>query len=107
MQNTIKKIIEMDKDARRLTDEARERRAGSATAADCKRREVFDSYLLMARNRVDTIRKVETRSVEEQIAAINSASEDRARVLRDRFKSEGAAWVEELVLDVTQGDDLK
>ena len=107
MQDMIKKIIEIDKEARRLNDEALERRAGAAQAAAAKRSEVYENYLHMARNRVETIRKVEMQSVDEQIKAIDSRSSEASARMRRELETNRQQWVEEIVAAVTEGDDLK
>ena len=107
MQKMIKKIIEMDKEARRLTDEARQRKAGSTEAAAEKRREVFDGYLQMASNRVDTIRKVEMESAGEQIKAIDQRYELAAQTMRRKAEDNRERWISEIVAAVTEGDDSR
>jgi len=105
MQNMIKKLIEMDKEARRLTDEARQRKAGSAQAAAQKREEVFEGYLSMASNRVETIRKVEMESAAEQIKAIDQQAEAAAAAMRSRFEANREQWIDRIVAAVTEGED--
>ncbi|MBE6760422.1 MAG: hypothetical protein E7554_10145 [Ruminococcaceae bacterium] len=106
MQDMIKKIIEMDKEARRLNDEALQRRADAAQAAAAKRTEVYDNYLLMARNRVETIRKVEMQSVDEQLRAIDDRSAEVSARLQEQLDANRRRWVDEIVAAVTEGDDL-
>jgi len=107
MQDMIKRIIEMDKEARRLNDEALQRRADAAQAAAAKRSEVYDNYLLMARNRVETIRKVEMQSVGEQLRAIDDRSAAVSARLQEQLRANRQSWVEQIVAAVTEGDDLK
>lgn len=106
MQDMIKKIIEMDKEARRLNDEALQRRAGAAQAAAAKRSEVYENYLLMARNRVETIRKVEMQNAGEQIAVIEKRGEEAAARLREQYSANRQRWVDDIVAAVTEGEDL-
>ncbi len=105
MQEMIKKLIEMDKEARRLTDEARQRKAGSAEAAAEKRREVFDGYLQMASNRVDTIRKVEMENAGEQVKAIDERCRKAEEAMRQRAEANREQWISRIVAAVTEGDD--
>jgi len=102
MQDMIKKLIEMDKEARRLTDEARQRKAGSTEAAAEKRREVFDGYLQMASNRVDTIRKVEMESAGEQIKAINQRYQAAEEAMRKQAEASRESWISQIVAAVTE-----
>ena len=104
MQQMIKKLIEMDKEARRLTDEARQRKAGSAEAAAQKRREVFDGYLGMASNRVDTIRRVEMESAAEQAQAIDRRCEAAVAAMRAKAEACSEEWISAIVAAVTEGD---
>jgi len=55
-QEIIRKIIDMDKAAREATHDALERRTRTAHAAEKKKKEVTDTFISMARNRVDVIR---------------------------------------------------
>lgn len=107
MQDMIKKIIQMDKDARRLKEEALQRKADSAQAAAAKRQEVFDNYLLMARNRVETIRNVEMQSADEQAKVIDERSREAAEKLRSRLEESREQWVTAIVAAVTEGEDLQ
>lgn len=107
MQDMIRKIIEMDKDARRLTDEARQLKANAAEAAAEKRREVFENYLNMAHNRVDTIRRVEMESANELIQDIDRRTEAASAAMRERAEACREGWIAEIVAAVTEGDDLK
>ena len=107
MQNMIKKLIEMDKEARRLTDEARQRKAGSAEAAEQKRREVFDGYLQMASNRVDTVRKVEMESADEQIKEIDRRCEEASAAMRSEAAANREQWIASIVAAVTEGEENK
>ncbi len=106
MQDMIKKIIEMDKEARRLNDEALQRRADAAQAAAAKRSEVYENHLIMARNRVETIRKVEMQSVGEQLKAIDDRGAEISERLRQQTEANRQRWVDEIVAAVTEGDDL-
>lgn len=105
MQEMIKKLIEMDKEARRLTDEARQRKAGSTEAAARKRREVFDGYLWMASNRVDTIRKVEMENADEQAKAIDERCRKAEEAMRECAQANRERWISQIVAAVTEGDD--
>ena len=106
MQDMIKKIIEMDKEARRLNDEALQRRADAAKAASAKRSEVYENHLIMARNRVETIRKVEMQSLDEQLRAIDDRSAAVSARLQEQLAENRQRWVDEIVAAVTEGDDL-
>lgn len=105
MQKMIKKLIEMDKEARRLTDEARQRKAHSTEVAAEKRREVYDGYLSMASNRVDTVRRVEMESAAEQISQIDLRTDAAVAAMREKLENRREQWVSGIVAAVTEGED--
>lgn len=104
--NTIvRRIIEMDKEARRLTDEARRRRAGSASAVGQKKQEVSENYLSMARKRVDDIRKSEMSDAQEQWSELEKRNGQTAKELEDLYQKKHVQWVESIVDRVLSEDD--
>ena len=105
MNDTIRRIIEMDKEARRLTDEARRRRAGSAEAVGQKKQEVSDNYLAMARQRVDAIRSSELRDAEQQWQAMEKQYAAAGERLEKCYEDHHEQWVSDIVDRVLSGDD--
>lgn len=107
MDNTtiVRRIIEMDKEARRLTDEARRRRAGSASAADRKKQEVSENYLSMARKRVDDIRRSEMNDAQEQWEELEKRCALTAEKLEELYKKKRSEWVGSIVERVLSEDD--
>lgn len=101
----IRKIIEQDKEARRLTDEAKARREGSARAIEQKKAEVSENFLTMARKRVDTIRTAEMRDAAEQWAVIEARYSGISRRLSDTYMENGQRWVDEICARVIDLDD--
>lgn len=95
----------MDKEARRLTDEARRRRAGSADAVGQKKQEVSENYLLMARRRVDDIRTSEMNDAEEQWAAMEKQYSAISGRLDRCYNDHREQWVSSIVERVLSGDD--
>ena len=104
--NTIvRRIVEMDKEARRLTEEARRRRAGTASAAGRKRQEVSDNYLSMARKRIDDIRGSEMSDAQEQWERMEKQLEQTARGLEELYERKAEEWVDSIVERALSGDE--
>lgn len=95
----------MDKEARRLTDEARRRRAGSADAVGQKKQEVSENYLLMARRRVDDIRTSEMNDAEKQWADMEKQYSAVSARLDKCYADHREQWVGSIVERVLSGDD--
>ncbi len=105
MQEMIRQIVEMDKNARRLTAEARERRAGSAQAIEQKKKEVSENYLSMARKRIDVIRGTE---MADAAAEWEQREREQAQIsarLNECYEKNREQWVSDIVARVISGED--
>lgn len=105
-QVMIQRIIDMDKEARRVTNEALERRAGSARAVQEKKQEVTDTFISMARKRVDVIRTTEMQDAAEQLEQGNARREVIMQRMQEQYESSREDWVNAIVGRVVSGDDL-
>ena len=105
-QQLIQRIIDMDKDARRLMNEAMDRRAGSAKAISEKQREVSENFLTMARTRVDVIRTTEMEHADEQLETGNKRRQSVLEGMDAAYAAHREEWVTAIVSRVTDGDDL-
>lgn len=105
-QEIIRKIIDMDKAARETTHDAMERRTRTAHAAEKKKKEVTDTFISMARNRVDVIRNTELQHAAAQLAEGNKLREAAAERIDKQYKTHREEWVSAIVARVTDGDDL-
>ena len=98
MEDMIRKIIEVDKKARKITDDARSRRARSAEIIGKKKDEVRAEYMAIASRRLDVIRQDE---MEQAAGRLEDVREREAQVsarLDAIAAARRAAWVDELVL---------
>lgn len=105
-QEIIRKIIDMDKAAREATHDAMERRTRTAHAADKKKQEVTDTFISMARNRVDVIRNTEVQHAAAQLAEGNKQREAVAERIDRQYETHREEWVNAIVSRVIDGDDL-
>lgn len=105
MQNMIKRIIEMDKQARALNDDAQERRDGAAQAVEQKKEEVRRNYLALAQQRIDVIREAETQDARERMDEITRHNGEVIARMEQTVERERDRWVAEIVERVTKGDD--
>ena len=105
-QQLIQKIIDIDKEARRLMSEAADRRAGSAQAVQQKKQDVSDNFISMARKRVDVIRTTEMEHAAHQLEQGNERRQQTAQRMEEQYETNREAWVSAIVSRVTNGDDL-
>jgi len=105
-QQLIQRIIDMDKDARRLMNDAMERRAGSAKAVHEKKQEVSDNFISMARKRVDVIRHTEMEHAAQQLEQGNQRRQVISQRMNEQYEAHREEWVSAIVDRVINGDDL-
>ena len=105
MYEIIQRIIDIDKAARELTQDAIERKANSSAAAEEKKKEVTENYLSMARKRVDIIRSTEVSYAQQQLNEANSRSERISERMQKEYEANREKWVSEIVKRVISGDD--
>lgn len=104
MQNMIKRIVDMDKQARELTDEARARKAGSAEAIKAKKDEVRRNYLELAQRRVEAIKLAEIKDAELQWQEIEARNRETAERLAATAAEHREEWIDEIVRRATGRD---
>lgn len=106
MQDMIKRIVDMDKRARELTEQAKLRRAGSVEAAERKKEEVRQNYIALARKRIDVIERSEMRDAQDDWKKIEARHAQIAEQLDKTYAENKDRWIDELVERVTKGDGL-
>lgn len=105
-QQLIQRIIDIDKEARRMMNEAAERRTGSARAVQLKKQEVSDNFITMARKRVEVIRSTEMEYAAGQLEQGNERRRQIAERMEQQYQTNRENWVSGIVSRVTGGDDL-
>lgn len=93
----IRKIIDVDKKARQMTDDARSRRTRSAEMIEKRKEEVRAEYMNLARHRLDVIRQDETEYAASRLKSAREYEEEASARLTALAEENRAKWVEELV----------
>ena len=104
MQDMVERIVEMDKRARELTDEAKRLRVGSEDRIRSKKEELRRGYRDRAEERVELIKKAEAKNAEIELKAILEKQNTIQRRLEELYALKGDEWVASIVAGAT-GDD--
>lgn len=104
MQDMVERIVEMDKRARELTDEAKRLRVGSEDRLRAKKEALRKGYLDRAAERVELIKKAEVRNAESEWKDVQERLAQTGRQLDERYAAMGDEWVAHIVARVT-GDE--
>lgn len=104
MQDMVERIVEMDKRARELTDEAKKLKVGSEDRLKAKKQELRRGYQDRANERVELIKKAEVKTAEAELKAILERQKQVQQQLDDLYAEKGDEWVAGIVARVT-GDE--
>jgi len=104
MQDMIKRIVEMDKHARELTDEAKRLKVGSEDRIAVKKQELRRSYEDKANERLELIKQAEAKTAEDELKLIIKKQSEIEKKLDDMYVQNRDVWVDAIVSRVI-GDD--
>lgn len=104
MQDMVERIVEMDKHARELTDEAKRLKVGSEDRIKAKKEELRQNYLEKVNERLELIRKAEVKTADDELKLISERQKKLEEQLNDMYTQNCDAWVAEIVVRVI-GDD--
>ena len=97
MEDMIKKIVDMDKRASKLTDEAKSRRKRSAEYIATKKEAVHKEYEDMARHRIEVIRAEEMEHAEKRARIAALRQSENEKLLKRALAENKQSWVEQIV----------
>ncbi len=104
MQDMVKRIVEMDKHARELTDEAKRLKVGSEDRIIAKKEELRHSYEEKVNARLELIRQAEAKTAEDELKDILKKQKAIEENLNDMYAQNCDAWVDAIVARVI-GDE--
>lgn len=104
MQDMVERIVEMDKHARELTDEARRLKVGSEDRIKAKKEELRQNYLEKVNERLELIKQAEVKTANEEFKLIVQKQQKLEEQLDDMYAQNCDAWVDAIVARVI-GDD--
>ena len=97
MQDLLKKIIEMDEQARKIEQQAKSEKLKSEEEVEALRRKIYDDYIERARDRVEKNIAVDEQHAKERIDDCIKETEEKKRAMRRRYADNKDAWVDEIV----------
>ena len=101
MEAMIKRIIDMDKKARQITDAAEQEKADSEKEIAEKAAQLRDAYLERARERIRKNAETERRLADEEWQRRETYYAEQASRLDQLIESNRESWVSQIVEHVT------
>ena len=103
MENLIKQILEMDRQAREETQQAQERRSAIEQSVQKERQKMHDEYIARAQKRIATLEKEEMEYAQKAALKAQEDAQKQAAHLDDLYQEKKEKWIEEIVSRVTRG----
>ncbi|CAB1251199.1 Eukaryotic translation initiation factor 3 110 kDa subunit [Ruminococcaceae bacterium BL-6] len=100
MQDMLKKIVEMDQQARKITDAAQLEKIDSEKEVSKKREEIREQYLARARHRIEINRPLEQKAAEEDWEKAKKRNEALAKEMDELYVQKGGEWIDAIVAKV-------
>lgn len=97
MEDMIAKIIDMDKKARDLTDEAQRSKISYEQEILKKKEKIKNDYLSRAKERIEINKQTAQKKADEQLAEIEKKNNSIIEKLDISYKENGDKWVDEIV----------
>lgn len=100
MHDMIKRIVEIDEEARKLTDEATALKIQAEQTIEEKKEKLKEDYLKRARQQIEDMKEDEKRRADEAAAAIAREQEAAEKKMLETYERNAGAWVDAIVNNV-------
>lgn len=97
MENMIAKIIEMDKKARDLTDEAQKSKISYENEILKTKEKIKNDYLARAKDRIEINKQTAQKKANARLSEIEEKNSILIKKLDSSYSENGDKWVDEIV----------
>ncbi|MCH4239800.1 MAG: hypothetical protein LKF71_06000 [Oscillospiraceae bacterium] len=97
MKDMIKEIVDIDREAQQITDEAQQEKLNSTEEVAKRREEIRATYLSRARKRIAKNEPVERAAAEKNWAATEKHYSEVRQKMESNYTAHGDEWVKALV----------
>ena len=97
MQDLLKKIIEMDEQARKIEQQAKDEKIKSEEEVEQLREQIYNDYIVRAKDRIEKNIAVDQKHADEQFAAYKQQCDDAKDSMNKLYNEKKDAWVGEIV----------
>ena len=97
MQDLLKKIIEMDEQARKVEQQAKSEKLKSEEEVEKLREQIYNDYIERAKARVEKNISVEENRAKEYLKAYEERIDGAKKEMRDLYREKKDGWFDEIV----------
>ncbi len=97
MEDMIKRIVDMDKKAREITEAAQREKLNLETTISQRSNELREEYLALARRRIRINRELENVVLEQEWQKTKASYDQQLAAMNAAYETNGEEWVNTLV----------
>ena len=97
MQDLLKKIIEMDEQARKIEQHAKTEKLKSEEEVDRLREQIYNDYITRAKDRIEKNMAVDQQHADEKLAAYREQTASAKQEMQQTYEREHERWVDTIV----------
>ena len=97
MQDLLKKIIEMDEQARKIEQQAKDEKIKSEEEVEQLKEQIYNDYIVRAKDRIEKNIAVDRANADKRIAAAQERTEQMKADMNRLYQENKDAWVNEIV----------
>lgn len=97
MQDLLKKIIEMDEQARIIEREVEKEKIKSEEEIDRLRVQIYNDYIDRAKDRIEKNIAVDKAQAQERLNKYKARTDEKKNTMRRLYEENKDGWVEEIV----------
>ena len=97
MQDLLKRIIEMDEQARKIEKQAKEEKLKSETEVEQLKEQIYNDYIVRAKDRVEKNIAVDRENADKKYAQAKQHQEEMKQEMDRLYQQNKDSWVDEIV----------
>lgn len=97
MQDLLKKIIEMDEQARKIEQQAKDEKIKSEEEIEQLKEQIYNDYITRAKDRIEKNIAVDRANADKRIAALQERTAEMKAEMDRLYSEKKDSWVDEIV----------
>lgn len=100
MQDMLKKIIQMDEQARKLSEQSKQHKIDSEQEIEALRRSIYEDYIARAKERIELNISVDKQLSDERLKQYANMTEQKKSDMQQLYREHKDEWVDSIVSNV-------
>ena len=97
MQDLLKRIIEMDEQARKIEQQAKDEEIKSEAEVEQLKEQIYNDYIVRAKDRVEKNIAVDRENADKRYAQAKQHQQDMKQEMNRLYEQNKDSWVDEIV----------